>query len=231
MSTTLVVARGVRKNYDNRAVLRDVTLTLDGGECVALLGANGSGKTTLLRLLAALARPTAGLLTVMGRDVVRDANAARRVVGYIGHQPMLYADLTVAENLAFYAAMYGVSDGMRRGHALLDRVGLSGQTGARGGTLSRGQAQRFSLARVLLHRPRVLLLDEPDTGLDAAARDLLRGLIAEHATAGGCALVATHMPEQVAGVTTRMVTLRGGRFALAGDLPSATSLSATGGRE
>jgi heme ABC exporter ATP-binding subunit CcmA len=230
MSTTLVVARGVRKSYDDRAVLRDVTLTLDGGECVTLLGANGSGKTTLLRLLAALARPTAGSLTVMGRDVVRDANAVRRMVGYVGHQPTLYADLTVAENLAFYAAMYGVSDGMHRGHALLDRVGLGGQTSVRGRTLSRGQAQRFSLARALLHGPRVLLLDEPETGLDGAARDMLRSLIAEHSAAGGCALVATHMPEQLVAVTTRTITLRGGRLALPGDLPSAASLSVTGGR-
>ncbi|HEX9068706.1 MAG TPA: ATP-binding cassette domain-containing protein, partial [Ktedonobacterales bacterium] len=150
---------------------------------------------------------------------------------YVGHQPMLYADLTVAENLAFYAAMYGVSDGTRGGYALLDRVGLGGQTKVRGRALSRGQAQRFSLARALLHQPSVLLLDEPDTGLDAAARDLLRSLVAEHSAAGGCALVATHMPEQLAAVTTRTITLRGGRFALPGDLPSVASLSMTGGRE
>ncbi|HLZ23181.1 MAG TPA: heme ABC exporter ATP-binding protein CcmA [Ktedonobacterales bacterium] len=183
---------GLGKTYELRPVLRNISFTLKAGGTAALLGANGAGKTTLLRILATLVKPSAGQGTVMGYDVVRDAAALRRLIGYVGHQPHVYDDLTARENLLFFARMYGLAGAAKRTDALLERVGLRAKSRERVRTLSRGQTQRLAIARGILHEPRLLLLDEPDTGLDEEASTLLDELITERAATGGATLLTTH---------------------------------------
>lgn len=215
----MVRAERLGKAFDLRPVLRGVSFTLAAGRVLALLGPNGTGKTTLLRILATLVRPTTGTVEVAGFDVVRDANVLRHVVGYVGHQPHVYDDLTARENLLFFARMYGLRDGAKRADALLQRVGLHTRANDRVRTFSRGQTQRLALARGILHEPRILLLDEPDTGLDAQATDLLTELIRERAGAGLTTIFTTHLLDRGLALSDEALVMIGGRIAYHG--PSA----------
>jgi heme ABC exporter ATP-binding subunit CcmA len=187
-----VEAAGLMRAYGPKPVLRGVDLRVRRGATLALLGPNGAGKTTLLRVLATLARPDAGTVRVGGCDVVCDGAAVRRLVGYVGHQPHLYEELTALENLVFFARMHRLADPTGRARELLARVGMAARANDRARALSRGQAQRLSLARALLHDPAVLLLDEPETGLDEAAATLLDAILAERAAAERTTLFTTH---------------------------------------
>jgi heme ABC exporter ATP-binding subunit CcmA len=191
-SVNAVVARDVRKTFEFKPVLRSVSLSVPAGATVALLGPNGAGKTTLLRILATLSRPSAGEVTIDGLDLRRDAQAIRQRTGYLGHQPLLYDELTARENLDFFARMYGVQDRQSRVSALLERVGLRLKARDRVRDLSRGQTQRLALARALLHEPSLLLLDEPDSGLDEQGVALLEEMLRERSAAGKTAMLTTH---------------------------------------
>jgi len=207
------------KAYELRPVLRGVTFALAAGGSLALLGPNGAGKTTLLRILATLAKPSGGVARVCGLDVAREANVVRRRVGYVGHQPLLYEELTAEENLLFFARMYGLRDGKRRAAESLAWAGLRAKAGERVRTLSRGQAQRLALARGILHEPAVLLLDEPDTGLDEPSLVLLDELVAARRAAGRATLLTTHALDRGLRLCDETLVLVGGRVAHAG--PSA----------
>jgi ABC-type multidrug transport system ATPase subunit len=154
-------------------VLNGTDLTVDPGTRLALVGPNGAGKSTLLRVIAGLLRPASGIVQIDGRSIADDPWHARRTVGLVGHQPMLYPELTSRENLTFYARLYGLDGAEERVAAALTRVDLSRRAGDRVGTLSRGMLQRLALARALLHEPAILLLDEAESGLDAHAHELL----------------------------------------------------------
>ncbi|MGH2487615.1 MAG: heme ABC exporter ATP-binding protein CcmA, partial [Ktedonobacterales bacterium] len=211
-----VAVTRVGKLYDVRPALRDISFTIPVGGRVAMLGPNGAGKTTLLRILATLAKPSTGRLDIEGLDAVTEANEVRRVVGYVGHQPHLYDELTARENLLFFARMYGLRDGAQRAGKLLERVGLTAKAAQRVRTLSRGQAQRLALARGILHEPRLLLLDEPDTGLDDDANTLLAELIHERAASGLTTVFTTHNLERGLLLGDTTLVLVGGRLAHAG---------------
>ncbi|MBF6590254.1 MAG: heme ABC exporter ATP-binding protein CcmA [Ktedonobacterales bacterium] len=211
-----VAVERLRKTFDLRPVLRDVSFTLPAGRCLAVLGPNGAGKTTLLRILATLTAASAGSAEVAGLDVRRDAQRVRRMVGYVGHVPLLYEDLTVRENLLFFARMFGLRDGAERADRLLARMGLRARAHDRARLLSRGQSQRVALARGMLHDPPVLLLDEPDTGLDDEALLLLAELVRERATAGQTTLLTTHQLERGLALSDEALVLVGGRLAYAG---------------
>jgi heme exporter protein A len=174
--------------------LRDVTLAAHRGEVLALFGPNGAGKTTLLRILATLIRPTRGSALLDGADLAgRDSRAAaRRRIGFLAHQTMLYDRLTARENLVFFAQMHGVSGAEARAGLLLDQVGLGGRGEDRVGDLSRGMQQRLAIARALLHRPDLLLLDEPFTGLDPAGSRFLAEVLRDFASGGGTVVFSTH---------------------------------------
>nr|BBH94355.1 ABC transporter ATP-binding protein [Thermogemmatispora argillosa] len=208
----LVEIQRLSKSFAFRPVLRGIDLSLQAGERLALLGANGAGKTTLLRVLACLTRPTAGRALVAGFDCVHDAQEVRRLVGFVAHQPYLYEELTALENLLFFARMYGVTKGRQRAFSLLERVGLARRAHERVSSLSRGQVQRLALARALLHEPRLLLLDEAETGLDEAGTALLATLLAEHIAQGGALILTTHRPEFAFQQADRLVMLKGGRI-------------------
>ncbi len=210
-SSVAVALERLEKAFSLRPVLRNVTFSVEPGTCAAVLGPNGAGKTTLLRILACLAKPSGGTARVLGLDVARDASAIRQHVGYVGHSPLLYDELTVRENLLFFARMYGVPESERRVAELLDRVDMRARANERAGSLSRGQAQRVALARGLLHAPRLLLLDEPDTGLDSEAIELLTTLVREHSAAGGTSLVTTHALDRGLAMGQQTLVLVGGR--------------------
>src|SRR5438132_13496481 len=183
----------------------DVTFTLEAGQTLAIFGPNGAGKTTLLKVLAGLIRPDAGRATVAG---------GRRAIGWIGHQSHLYGHLSVRENLLFWAALYGVASVQRGGRAtaILERLGLSDRAGQPVWSLSRGLAQRAAIAKALVHDPRVLLLDEPFTGLDLAAACDLRKLLGELRGAGRVLVLATHHVHEGAELATDVGFQRQGRL-------------------
>jgi heme ABC exporter ATP-binding subunit CcmA len=211
-----IAVERLRKEYDLRPVLRGVTFALAAGQTLVLLGPNGAGKTTLLRILATLTKPSGGAAYIHGRDIVRDADAIRRAVGYVGHAPLLYDELSAAENLRFFARMYGLRDGAQRAAELLDQVGLRAQARAQVRTLSRGQAQRLALARALIHNPTVLLLDEPDTGLDDAGLRLLDQVLRKRQAQGRTTVLATHAHAWGLALADEALVLVGGRVAHAG---------------
>jgi heme ABC exporter ATP-binding subunit CcmA len=204
------------KAFDARPALRAVSFSVPTGATLAIFGPNGAGKTTLLRALATLARPTSGHIEVAGYDAVREAHEVRLRTGYVGHQPHIYEDLTARENLLFFARMYGLKNGAERAAALLALVGLTTKANERARTLSRGQAQRLALARGLIHDPEVLLLDEPDTGLDEDALALLERIIAERHARGQTTALTTHNLERGLRLASDALTLVAGRVAYAG---------------
>jgi heme ABC exporter ATP-binding subunit CcmA len=197
-------------------VLTGINYCLPSGRTLVLLGPNGAGKTTLLRVLATLTKPSEGRVLVGSADVVRDAGEVRRLIGYVGHQPMVYAELTGIENLLFFARVYGLPDGPARAERLLTRVGLRAKARDRVATYSRGQVQRLALARGLLHEPRLLLLDEPETGLDTDAISLLAELLGERREAGLSTIFTTHQVEQGLVASDEALALVRGRVAYGG---------------
>ena len=191
------------KRFGAVRALDGVNLKIDTGSTVAVLGPNGSGKSTLLRLVAGLLRPTAGAVTIAGRE----PRAAKARIGYLGHVAHLYPYLNAAENLRFYARLYGVE--LSRGAQLLDAVGLASKNTSQVRTLSRGEVQRLGLARCLLHDPDYLLLDEPLTGLD-------EGAVADFGSwvlrPGRTILMSTHDRGVFGTLAERCITLRAGRL-------------------
>jgi heme ABC exporter ATP-binding subunit CcmA len=205
--------QGLKKSFSLKPILRGVDLVLDQGERMALLGANGTGKTTLLRILAGLTKPGGGTVGIGGWDIEREAQQVRHLVGFVGHQPYLYGELTALENLLFFGRMYKVQQVHERATELLKRVGLTKRVGERAGTFSRGQLQRLALARALLHSPQLLLLDEPDAGLDDEGNELLEALLREHTERHGTTLFTTHNVERALKFSDRIGVLGGGRVA------------------
>jgi heme exporter protein A len=188
----MIEIRALTKTFGLKPVLRGLDLDVAAGERVALFGPNGAGKTTLLRILATLSKPTLGLARVAGCTLPAQAEAARRRLGLVAHQPLLYGDLTAEENLIFYARLYGLADGAARRLALLEKVGLAARRRDLVRTFSRGMLQRLALARALLTDPEVLLMDEPFTGLDPAGAALLDEVLAELKTRGCTVLLTMH---------------------------------------
>jgi len=179
----VIAARGLAKRFGDRRVFRDVELALGDGEFLLVTGPNGSGKTTLLRVLAGLAAPSAGALEL----------PARHTIGYLGHSPQVYRELTALENLTLFGRLYRVPERAERVGMLLERFGLWEVRHERVSTFSRGMRQRLGLCRVLLHEPSLLLLDEPYNALDAQGAELLDGILDEPRTL----VVATHEPQRV----------------------------------
>ncbi len=173
-------------------MLWDLDLTVPWGETLALFGVNGAGKTTLLRILSTHVRPDGGSTLIAGRDLRRQPGAVRRRIGVVGHRHFLYNDLTCRENLVYYARLYGLRDCEARVDDALHRVGLAARAGHRVRELSNGMQKRASIARAILHEPQVLLLDEPESGLDRESREMFGALLREWTDAGRSAVIATH---------------------------------------
>jgi heme exporter protein A len=187
-----IEVQGLSKSFGHRQALSNVNLCISAGTLVLLAGPNGAGKTTLLRILAMLTRPTTGTLRIFGLAPHQHGAKIRQQIGFLAHQTLLYDDLTAEQNLNFYARIYGLSNKDGRIRELLDQSGLLARKDELIRTFSRGMQQRLALARVLLHQPRLLLLDEPYTGLDAEAVDALDQQIEVLVQGGYTVLMATH---------------------------------------
>jgi heme exporter protein A len=207
-------AVGLERAFGPLRVLRGLDVRVRAGEALVVAGPNGAGKTTLLRVLAGLARPNSGEVRVLGARVGPSNPDARRPIGFVSHQSMLYDDLTVRENVVLAARLYGLPDPGAAAERALAAVALDGRCDERPRHLSRGLLQRASIARALVHAPRLLLLDEPFTGLDGAAAERLRGLLAERLAAGLALVLVTHHLDEAWQLASRVAVLAGGRWVL-----------------
>jgi heme exporter protein A len=205
------------KVFGRRTVLDRVSFTIPGGGFLALFGPNGAGKTTLVRILTGLLAPTEGKVLIGGRDMTGDPIAIRQTIGLISHNPLLYPELTAEENLRFYATLYGVPDAGARIDEMLEKVELSHRRYDRVRTFSRGMLQRVAIARALLHRPTVVFLDEPHTGLDPHAVDILDGLL-ESVREDHTFVMITHSLEKGLSLATQAMVLVGGKISFYQDL-------------
>lgn len=217
MSTApaLLQLRQVSVWYGRQVILRTVDLDASAGESIALLGPNGAGKTTVLRVLATLLRPNRGQYQAFGQDAWSRRTFVCARIGVLAHQPYVYPELTCRENLNYFGRMYRVEGLDERIGALLERVGLTERADRSAGSLSRGLVQRLNLARALLHSPTVLILDEPETGLDREGRALLAELVEELRGAGGAVVFATHALDLAGALATRIVNIDGGFIVMA----------------
>ena len=218
----LLDLRRVSVWYGRQVVLRSVDFQLMPGEAVALVGPNGAGKTTILRVLATLLRPNRGSYTAFGLDPWAARGEVCERLGVLAHQPYLYPELSCRENLRFFGRMFKLSEAERRIESVLADVGLADRSDQQAGSLSRGLLQRLNLARALLHRPDVLILDEPESGLDVTGRELLARLTADARLAGGGVVFATHALDLGNQLATRVVQVEQGRVAGAALEPNAT---------
>jgi heme exporter protein A len=209
---TALTFTDVTRNFGRRRALYKVSLTCQAGEIVALLGPNGAGKSTLLSIASTLLEPTSGSVRY-GDVVAREAGAALRArIGVLGHDLYIYPELSASENLHFFGKVYGLPDVPSRVDAALDRAELTHRRDDAVGGYSRGMRQRLALERALLHDPRLVLLDEPFTGLDDAATSALRKRLTGLRDVGCIVLVTTHDLETIDGIVDRAVMLRSGKM-------------------
>ena len=209
----IIEVRKLVKRFGPKAVLRGLDFTVDQGEFVALIGPNGAGKTTFLRVLSTLARPSLGKVSLAGYQLPAQAAEVRRSLGVVSHQPLLYGDLTAEENLRFYGRMYAVPDLRQRIDLVLELVGLPARRNDLVRTFSRGMQQRLAIGRAILHDPAVLLFDEPYTGLDQQACDMLDRVLREVAGRGRTVVMTSHDLARVQDLASRFDILAGGLIA------------------
>lgn len=220
-----LVAERLSKELGGRLVLRDVSLAMTGGRCLALLGANGSGKSTLLRVLSTLWRPTSGRVLWNDEDARKVGASFRTSIGYVGHEPLVYGDWSGRANLEFLGRLYGVENLHARIDELLDEVRLSRFARDPVYVYSRGMVQRLALARAFLHRPDILLLDEPFSGLDTALQRHMVDRLQQERAAGRTIVLVTHALELGHELATDIAFLRRGEAEMAG-APSLEALRA-----
>jgi heme exporter protein A len=206
----MIEVKKLVKRFGLKTVLRGLDFSVQPGEFVALLGPNGAGKTTFLRILASLSRPSLGDLYVAGYRLPEQASEVRSRLGVVSHQPLLYGDLTAEENLRFYGRLYGLHDLGARLDQVLGLVGLASRRSDLVRTFSRGMQQRLAIGRAILHDPQVLLFDEPHTGLDQDACDMLDRLLRDVAAQGRTVVMTSHDLVRVEDLATRFDVLRGG---------------------
>lgn len=210
MAEEVIITEGLTRKFGQFTAVDDVSFTVRAGEVVGYLGPNGSGKTTTIRMLLGLLLPTKGSARVLGYDVARQPERVRERVGYMSQKFALYHDLTVQENLAFYAGVYGVRERNRLAE-VLDQLGLGNLERERVSALSTGWRQRLALATAIVHRPQLLFLDEPTSGVDPTARRAFWDLIYVLVEAGVTALVTTHYMDE-AEYCGRIGIMREGRL-------------------
>jgi heme exporter protein A len=198
------------KRFGSKTILRGLDFEVRKGEFVALLGPNGAGKTTFLRILATLSRQTIGTVIIAGYSLPAQTSSVRARLGVVTHLPLLYGDLTAEENLRFYGRMYGVTDLNRHIDEVLTMVGLSARRNDLVRTFSRGMQQRLAIGRAILHDPEVILFDEPHTGLDQDACDMLDGLLRDVAGRGRTVVMTSHDLARVEALATRFDVLSRG---------------------
>jgi len=209
----MITVRKLVKRFGLKPVLRGMDFSVEPGEFVALLGPNGAGKTTFLRILASLSRPTLGSVNIAGYSLPGQAASVRRKLGVVSHLPLLYGDLTAEENLRFYARMYNIAHANQRISEVLGMVGLTSRRRDLVRTFSRGMQQRLAIGRAVLHDPEVMLFDEPHTGLDQDACQMLDTVLREVAARGRTVVMTSHDLARVADLASRFDVLSRGIIA------------------
>lgn len=215
MTAAALEVNGVWKYYGDFAALRDIAFQVVPGSTVALLGRNGAGKTTLLRILAGLSKPSRGSVTINGSSVREEAT--RRRIGVLGHGISLYDELSAAENLKLFAELYGVADPDKRVDEMLERTGLTRVRDGLAREFSRGMRQRLAVARVFLHDPEILILDEPFTALDDRAIAVLQSLLSEMHARGRTIVMSTHQLREALELATHVAMIQRGKIVYAGE--------------
>ncbi len=211
LGNVVVGTEQLGKTIDDRRILHAINLNIHAGEFIALLGANGAGKTTLLKIIATLIPLTAGKLEIFGTPIGKDNTKVRAQLGLIGHGTMLYRDLGILENLIFFGRLYGLSNPKQRAEDLLHQVGLYQRRLDPVSAMSRGMAQRASIARALMHDPELLLADEPFAGLDAPSAHMLEGVLTELNVAGKTIILVNHNVPQSLELASKAVVIRQGQ--------------------
>jgi ABC-2 type transport system ATP-binding protein len=211
--------RGLTKRFDRLAV-DSLDLTIRAGEFYALLGPNGAGKTTTLRMVAGLLRPDTGAIHILGIDALRDPVAAKQLIAWVSDEPMIYDKLTPLEYLAFVAGLWGCDPRASEAtaHRLLDELGLATHAQERCEGFSRGMRQKVALAGALVHDPRLIILDEPLTGLDAMSARLVKGLLQDRVRNGCTVILTTHILEVAERMADRIGVIAAGRLVAEGSL-------------
>ena len=209
--TPSLAFQGVVKKYRYQPVLDHLSMTINGGAFCVLVGANGAGKTTLLRIAAGLIRPDQGDCLI-GGESIRANPHLRGTIGYVGHQPMFYQDLSAHENLIHYARLYMLTHAEEKAAEAIRSVGLESQGKKPVRTFSRGMQQRLSIARALLHQPGILLLDEPYTGLDQEAAQFLDAQLIDLHRSKRTILLAAHRPQRLIPVASHIAWLSNGKI-------------------
>lgn len=221
---------GLTRIYGGMVALSALDLTVNQGDLFGFIGSNGAGKTTTLRILATFLAPSAGQALVLGHDVVRDADAVRHVIGYMPDFFGVYKDMEVTEYLDFFGACYKIPTAQREKTVadVLELVGLSEKKGALIGALSRGMQQRLGLARVLIHDPRVLLLDEPASGLDPRARIEMMAILQELQRMGKTIIISSHILSELQTLCNRVAIIERGKLIYAGPVQGVRDQMQTG---
>lgn len=208
-----IAIEGVSKAYGRTVALRDLDLQVPWGQVLTILGPNGSGKTTLIRILATLTRPDAGSVKIAGLDMKRDGQRIRQVIGVVTHDPLLYDDLTGRENLSFATRLFDIKDPDARIESVSQQLGITTRLDQRVGTLSHGWKKRISLARALLHDPPILLMDEPESGLDQQALTGLEYIVKDESRPSRTVVLTTHNFERGLLLGDQVAIMSKGRLA------------------
>lgn len=207
-----ILVEGVTKSFGPKMVLKGIDLKLNKGDFLTVFGPNGAGKTTLIKIVSTISRPNSGRVVIAGCDAKKRPVDARRLIGVVSHDSMLYSNLTALENLEFYGKMYDVPDLKSRIDSLLEQVGLSGNRNQMAGTFSHGMQKRLSIARAFLHDPPVLLLDEPETGLDQQGIAMLSDTLRLLGTDKRTILMTTHSLERGFEACSKVAILTRGKI-------------------
>ena len=208
-----IEVKNLTKFFDNHPALDGIDLTVEPGKTLAIFGPNGAGKTTLIKILASIMKPSAGKVFINGFDIKHNAEDIRSQIGIVSHQTFLYSNLTAYENLLFYSRMYDVADFKQRIYQVVSMVGMQLRMHDRISTLSRGMQQRLSIARCLIHKPSIILLDEPETGLDQQAISMLWGALKEDGVKKRTIVFTSHSLERGLNACDKLIILNKGKIA------------------
>lgn len=208
----MIQTKQLIKRVGDKVILRGVNLSIEKGQTVAILGPNGAGKSTILKVLATLIKPTSGEVLINNKELKKDALEIKSLIGYLPHASLLYDHFTPLENLVLFGKLYGVKDVEKRAKELIEKVGLSFFLHEPVKSFSRGMIQRVAIARAIIHNPRILLLDEPHTGLDQQAIAILNKVILEMKDQGTTTVMVTHDFKQAAEICDRIIIVKNGKI-------------------
>lgn len=229
MKDLAINIEGLTKSFGQNFVLRGLDLQLSWGETLVVLGPNGSGKTTLIKIMSTLTKADNGVITIAGFDRDDMGQQIRQVIGVLVHDPMLYEDLSGYENLKFFGQLFGLNDVEDRIVSIADDLGVSPWLSKRVGTLSHGLKKRIAIVRVLLHNPQILLMDEPETGLDQEAVSILDGIIESRVNDGKSVLITTHNFDRGLSIGDRLAILSQGEIPYQAEVNSVSGVDSLKG--